>query len=69
MNCSNCKNNTNINNLTLLYFTTLTTFATNIIEACKNPKQDMQPSESGNESFGARKELGIPMLLSLRYIG
>ena len=60
MNCSKCKK------IQILTTHSLTTLATNIIEACKIPKQDMQPSESGNESFGARKELGIPMLLSLR---
>ena len=44
----------------------LATFATNIIEAYKIQKEDMQPSESCHESFGAGKELGTPMLLSLR---
>ena len=60
MNC------TNVKTIQILTPHSFTTFATNIIEARKIPKQDMQPSESGNKSFGARKELGIPMLLSLR---
>ena len=59
MNCSKCKNQ-------MLTTHSLITFATNIVGGCKIPKQDMQPLESRNESFMARKELGIPTLLSLR---
>ena len=45
MNCSKGKT------IQILTAHCLTTFATNIIEACKIPKEDMQPSESGHESF------------------